>query len=63
MSDSAGAGASGTTTGTPSTGPFVRDHREVFERNARSGFVTSSYDRMDAATKAAHTRRAARILG
>jgi deoxyribodipyrimidine photolyase-related protein len=41
---------------------FVRDHREVFERNARSGFITSSYDRMDGATKAKHARRAGKLL-
>lgn len=38
---------------------FVRDHREVFDRNARSSFVTAGYDRLDSATKAGHTRRAA----
>ncbi len=42
---------------------FVRDHRDVFDAGGRSRFVTSAYDRMDAATKAAHTRRAARWLG
>ncbi|WP_134765916.1 cryptochrome/photolyase family protein [Nocardioides sp. 1609] len=41
---------------------FVRDHREVFEGNARAHFVTSAYDRMDAATKAVHSRRAKRWL-
>ena len=37
---------------------FVRDHREVFERNARSGFAVRTYDGFDAATKARHTRNA-----
>ena len=41
---------------------FVRDHHDVFTGNARSHFVTSAYDRMDASKKAAHTRRAARWL-
>ena len=38
---------------------FIRDHRDVFEANGRSQFVTSAYDKMDPAKKAAHTRRAA----
>ncbi len=41
---------------------FVRDHRDVFEANGRSQFVTSAYDRMDAAKKAAHTKRASTWL-
>lgn len=41
---------------------FVRDHREVFERNARSGFAVRTYDGFDAATKARHTRHASRWL-
>jgi deoxyribodipyrimidine photolyase-related protein len=41
---------------------FVRDHHEVFTGNARSQFVVSAYDRMDAATKSRHTRRANRWL-
>ena len=41
---------------------FVRDHRDVFDTNARSTFVTRTYDRLPAATKAAHTRRAQRWL-
>ena len=42
---------------------FVRDHREVFERNARSNFAVRTYDGFDAATKARHTRNAAPWLG
>lgn len=42
---------------------FVRDHRDVFERNARSGFAVRTYDGLDAATKARHTRNAAPWLG
>jgi deoxyribodipyrimidine photolyase-related protein len=42
---------------------FVRDHREVFERNARSGFAVRTYDGLDPATKARHTRNAAPWLG
>ncbi len=41
---------------------FVRDHREVFERNARSGFAVRTYDGLDAATKAKHTRNAKPFL-
>lgn len=37
---------------------FVRDHRDVFDANGRSQFVTSAHDRMDAGKKAAHTKRA-----
>ncbi|MBF4162115.1 cryptochrome/photolyase family protein [Nocardioides acrostichi] len=37
---------------------FVRDHHDVFARNGRSQFVTRAYEKMDAATKAAHTRAA-----
>lgn len=37
---------------------FVRDHREVFERNPRSGFAVRTYDGFDSAKKAALTRRA-----
>ena len=38
---------------------FVRDHHDTFARNHRSRMVATLYDRMDPATKAAHTRRAA----
>ena len=31
---------------------FVRDHRDVFEANARSNFLARAYDRLPAATKA-----------
>ena len=41
---------------------FVRDHREVFEKNHRSGFMVKQYDGMDTATKAAHTKAANRWL-
>lgn len=41
---------------------FVRDHREVFEANFRAKMMTSMYDGMDPAKKAAHTRAAARWL-
>lgn len=37
---------------------FVRDHQEVFARNPRARMISSLYDRMEPATKAAHTRRA-----
>ena len=42
---------------------FVRDHRDVFERNHRSRMMTRMYDGLDPAKKAAHTRAAARWLG
>jgi len=42
---------------------FVRDHREVFERNPRSGFAVRTYDGLDPAKKAEHTRRASAWLG
>ncbi|MCT1353917.1 cryptochrome/photolyase family protein [Gordonia sp. p3-SID1431] len=42
---------------------FVRDHRDVFEANARSNFLARAYDRLPAATKAGHSRRAGRWLG
>ena len=38
---------------------FVRDHHDVFAGNPRSRVIARSYDGMDPATKAAHTRRAA----
>lgn len=38
---------------------FVRDHRDVFERNPRSGFAVRTYDGFDSSRKAALTRRAA----
>lgn len=38
---------------------FVRDHREVFDRNPRSRMMSTMYDGLDPAKKAAHTRRAA----
>jgi deoxyribodipyrimidine photolyase-like uncharacterized protein len=41
---------------------FVRDHHDVFAGNPRSQMVARLYDRMDTATKAAHTRRARRWL-
>ncbi|QWC86219.1 cryptochrome/photolyase family protein [Nocardioidaceae bacterium] len=41
---------------------FVRDHREVFEKNGRSYFVTANYDKMDASTKSEHTKRAGAYL-
>ncbi len=41
---------------------FVRDHREVFEGNARSRMMTRMYDGLDPATKARHTRAASRWL-
>ncbi|EON31641.1 putative deoxyribodipyrimidine photolyase [Gordonia terrae C-6] len=41
---------------------FVRDHRDVFEANARSNFLARAYDRLPAGTKAAHSRRAGRWL-
>ncbi|MAS56850.1 MAG: cryptochrome/photolyase family protein [Nocardioides sp.] len=37
---------------------FVRDHHDVFAGNPRSQMIASLYDRMEPATKAAHTRRA-----
>ncbi|RLV49205.1 cryptochrome/photolyase family protein [Nocardioides mangrovicus] len=37
---------------------FVRDHRDVFEHNARSNFAVRHYDGLDAAKKAAHTKAA-----
>ncbi len=37
---------------------FVRDHLDVFSRNPRSSMIARSYDRLDPAKKAAHTRRA-----
>ena len=42
---------------------FVRDHREVFERNPRSGFAVRTYDGLDPAKKSEHTRRASAWLG
>ena len=42
---------------------FVRDHRDVFDTNARAHVITAGYDRLDPAKKAAHTRRASRWLG
>ncbi|MBS42004.1 MAG: cryptochrome/photolyase family protein [Nocardioides sp.] len=42
---------------------FVRDHHDVFARNPRSRMATTTYERMDAATKARHSRRAGRFLG
>jgi deoxyribodipyrimidine photolyase-related protein len=42
---------------------FVRDHQDVFARNPRSRMIATLYDRMEPATKAAHTRRAAAWLG
>nr|WP_064571198.1 cryptochrome/photolyase family protein [Gordonia sp. LAM0048] len=42
---------------------FVRDHRDVFEANARSSFLARAYDRLPSGTKAAHSRRAGRWLG
>ena len=41
---------------------FVRDHRDVFEANARSNFLARAYDRLPAGTEAAHSRRAGRWL-
>ena len=41
---------------------FVRDHRDVFEKNGRSYFVTANYDKMDGSTKAEHTKRASIYL-
>lgn len=41
---------------------FVRDHHDVFAGNPRSRMIARLYDGMDAATKAAHTRRAQRWL-
>jgi deoxyribodipyrimidine photolyase-related protein len=38
---------------------FVRDHQDVFARNPRSRMIATLHDKMDPATKAAHTRRAA----
>ena len=37
---------------------FVKDHHGVFAGNPRSQMMASMYDRLDPATKAAHTRRA-----
>ena len=37
---------------------FVRDHRDVFGRNPRSRMMTSMYDGLAPAVKAAHTKRA-----
>jgi len=37
---------------------FVRDHHDVFAGNPRSRMIANLYDRMEPATKAAHTRRA-----
>jgi deoxyribodipyrimidine photolyase-related protein len=42
---------------------FVRDHHDVFAGNARSRMIADLHDRMAPATKAAHSRRAARWLG
>ena len=42
---------------------FVRDHREVFESNPRARMMPRMYDALEPATKAAHTRAAARWLG
>ncbi|MCY7395716.1 MAG: cryptochrome/photolyase family protein, partial [Nocardioides sp.] len=41
---------------------FVRDHREVFETNPRSRMMTRTYDGLDPAKKAAHTRLAGEWL-
>lgn len=41
---------------------FVRDHRDVFERNHRAMMMTRMYDGLDPARKAAHTRAASRWL-
>lgn len=41
---------------------FVRDHREVFERNHRSKMMTRMYDGMTPEKKATHTRAASRWL-
>ncbi len=41
---------------------FVRDHLDVFSRNPRSSMIARSYDKLDPAKKAAHTRRAAAWL-
>ena len=41
---------------------FVRDHHDLFAGNTRSRMIATRYDALDAATKAAHTRRAARWL-
>lgn len=38
---------------------FVRDHLDVFTRNPRSSMIARSYEGMDPAKKAAHSRRAA----
>ena len=40
----------------------MRDHHDVFAGNPRSQMIASLYDRMEPATKAAHTRRAERWL-
>ncbi len=42
---------------------FVRDHQDVFASNPRSRMMSTMYERLDPATKAAHTRRAAAWLG
>ncbi|GAA0971655.1 (6-4) photolyase [Nocardioides aquaticus] len=42
---------------------FVRDHLDVFTRNPRSSMIARSYEGMDPAKKAAHSRRAAPWLG
>lgn len=41
---------------------FVRDHHDVFSANPRSQMMATMYDRLEPATKAAHTRRAAEWL-
>jgi deoxyribodipyrimidine photolyase-related protein len=41
---------------------FVRDHRDVFERNHRSRMMTRMYDGLAPEKKAAHTRAASRWL-
>ena len=41
---------------------FVRDHHDVFAANPRSRMIANLHDRMEPATRAAHTRRAARWL-
>ncbi|MEN8705408.1 MAG: cryptochrome/photolyase family protein [Nocardioides marinisabuli] len=41
---------------------FVRDHHAVFAGNPRSRMIANLYDRMEPATKAVHSRRAARWL-
>ena len=40
----------------------MRDHHAVFAGNPRSRMIANLYDRMEPATKAVHSRRAARWL-